>query len=133
MLAFHVDQPRKADGDRPPESFRTLRVAVIRRSALHHDTACTTTSGETTRFTYRPSHEWYWIPQQRPTEMSSQVLRLGHRWLGLALVVSFGVHRPHGPRRRAVPQERRRQVARVLLVACNVEIESRLCYQAQMP
>ena len=26
--------------------------------------------GETTRFTYRPSHEWYWIPQQRPTELS---------------------------------------------------------------
>ena len=20
--------------------------------------------GETTRFTYRPEHEWYWIPQQ---------------------------------------------------------------------
>jgi hypothetical protein len=26
--------------------------------------------GETTRFTYRPSHEWYWIPQQEPTEVS---------------------------------------------------------------
>jgi hypothetical protein len=26
--------------------------------------------GETTRFTYRPSHEWYWIPQQQPTEVS---------------------------------------------------------------
>jgi hypothetical protein len=26
--------------------------------------------GETTRFTHRPSHEWYWIPQQRPTEVS---------------------------------------------------------------
>jgi hypothetical protein len=26
--------------------------------------------GETTRFTYRPSHEWYWIPQQKPTEVS---------------------------------------------------------------
>jgi hypothetical protein len=26
--------------------------------------------GETTRFTYRPRHEWYWIPQQRPTEVS---------------------------------------------------------------
>lgn len=26
--------------------------------------------GETTRFTYRPSHEWYWIPQQRPDEVS---------------------------------------------------------------
>jgi hypothetical protein len=26
--------------------------------------------GETTRFTYRPSHEWYWFPQQKPTEVS---------------------------------------------------------------
>jgi len=26
--------------------------------------------GETTRFTYRRSHEWYWFPQQKPTEVS---------------------------------------------------------------
>ena len=26
--------------------------------------------GETTRFTYRPSHEWYWLPQQQPHEVS---------------------------------------------------------------
>jgi hypothetical protein len=26
--------------------------------------------GETTRFTYRPEHEWYWFPQQTPTEVS---------------------------------------------------------------
>ena len=26
--------------------------------------------GETTRFTYRPDHEWYWVPQQTPTEVS---------------------------------------------------------------
>ena len=26
--------------------------------------------GETTRFTYRPGHEWYWLPQQRSTEVS---------------------------------------------------------------
>jgi hypothetical protein len=26
--------------------------------------------GETTRFTHRPDHEWYWIPQQTPTEVS---------------------------------------------------------------
>jgi hypothetical protein len=26
--------------------------------------------GETTRFTYRPDHEWYWFPQQRPNEVS---------------------------------------------------------------
>ncbi len=26
--------------------------------------------GETTRFTYRPDHEWYWFPDQSPTEVS---------------------------------------------------------------
>ena len=26
--------------------------------------------GETTRFTYRPEHDWYWFPQQKPTEVS---------------------------------------------------------------
>jgi hypothetical protein len=26
--------------------------------------------GETTRFTYHPDHEWYWFPQQTPTEVS---------------------------------------------------------------
>jgi hypothetical protein len=26
--------------------------------------------GETTRFTYRPEHEWYWLPEQGPTEVS---------------------------------------------------------------
>ncbi len=26
--------------------------------------------GETTRFTYRADHEWYWFPQQKPTEVS---------------------------------------------------------------
>jgi len=26
--------------------------------------------GETTRFTYRPTHEWYWLPQQTSTEVS---------------------------------------------------------------
>ncbi|MDH3240994.1 MAG: hypothetical protein OEO83_10030 [Alphaproteobacteria bacterium] len=26
--------------------------------------------GETTRFTYRPDHEWYWFPRQKPNEVS---------------------------------------------------------------
>ncbi|MEM7220593.1 MAG: CmcJ/NvfI family oxidoreductase [Pseudomonadota bacterium] len=26
--------------------------------------------GETTRFTYRPDHEWYWLPRQAPHEVS---------------------------------------------------------------
>ncbi|MFC0146634.1 CmcJ/NvfI family oxidoreductase [Sphingobium scionense] len=27
--------------------------------------------GETQRFTFRPTHEWYWFPQQTPTEVST--------------------------------------------------------------
>ena len=26
--------------------------------------------GETTRFTYRKDHEWYWFPRQQPNEVS---------------------------------------------------------------
>ena len=26
--------------------------------------------GETTRFTHRPDHDWYWLPEQKPTEVS---------------------------------------------------------------
>ena len=26
--------------------------------------------GETTRYTYRPEHDWYWFPKQKPTEVS---------------------------------------------------------------
>jgi hypothetical protein len=26
--------------------------------------------GETTRFTYRPNHDWYWLPEQEPNEVS---------------------------------------------------------------
>ena len=26
--------------------------------------------GETTRFTFRPEHDWYWFPRQKPTEVS---------------------------------------------------------------
>jgi hypothetical protein len=26
--------------------------------------------GETTRFTFRPTHEWYWFPRQKPNEVS---------------------------------------------------------------
>ena len=26
--------------------------------------------GETTSFTHRPDHEWYWLPEQQPTEIS---------------------------------------------------------------
>jgi len=26
--------------------------------------------GETTRFTYRPEHDWYWLPEQKSTEVS---------------------------------------------------------------
>ena len=62
--------------------------------------------GETTRFTYRPEHEWYWIPQQQPNEVSMlkcyDSIRDGSvsRW-------SFhsGLYRPHGCSRRSLPKE----------------------------
>jgi hypothetical protein len=63
--------------------------------------------GETTRFTYRPNHDWYWLPQQSPTEVSMLVLRFGHGRVGLTLVVPQRLHRPHRPGRRTVSQEPR--------------------------
>ena len=34
--AVHVGQPRQADGDRAPVALRAVRLAVIRRPAVHH-------------------------------------------------------------------------------------------------
>ena len=74
--------------------------------------------GETTRFTYRPAHEWYWFPQQTADRgLDAQVLRLGHRRFGLALVVPHCLHRPHRARRRSLPQERRGPLLCLLLGA----------------
>ena len=36
VAAVHVDQPRQADGDRAPEPLRAMRLALFRRSAVHH-------------------------------------------------------------------------------------------------
>src|ERR1044071_8764065 len=43
------------------------------------------------------------------------MLRLGDGWLRHALVVSYGVHRPDGAPRCAMPQERRGTVLRLFL------------------
>ncbi len=72
--------------------------------------------GETTRFTYRPNHEWYWFPQQKPTEVSmlkcydSVTDGSVSRW-------SFphGLYRPDRARQCAMPQERRGPVLCLLL------------------
>ena len=72
--------------------------------------------GETTRFTYRPDHEWYWFP---PAEihrgLDAQMLRLGHGRFRFALVFPHGLLRPNRARGRSVPQERRGQNLRLLL------------------
>ena len=42
-----------------------------------------------TRFTYRPDHEWYWLPAQTPTEVSIlKCYDFCHRCFRLALVFS---------------------------------------------
>jgi len=72
--------------------------------------------GETTRFTYRPDHEWYWFPRQKPTEVSmlkcydSVTDGSVSRW-----VFPYGLYRPERAPRRSMPQERRRPVLCVLL------------------
>ena len=72
--------------------------------------------GETTRFTYRPDHEWYWIPRQKPTEVSMlkcyDSITDGYR---LALVLPLCLRRPDCARRRALPQERRGPLLRLFL------------------
>ena len=66
--------------------------------------------GETTRFTYRPSHEWYWFPRQTSTEGSMlECYNSVTERLGLALVLPQRLRRPHRARRRPLPQERRRR------------------------
>ena len=72
--------------------------------------------GETTRFTYRPDHEWYWLPEQTSTEVS--MLKCYDSVTGrfrLALVFSHCLHRPNRARRRSLPQERRGPILRLLL------------------
>ena len=36
VAAVHVDQPRQADGDGGPVPLRAVRLALVRRPALHH-------------------------------------------------------------------------------------------------
>ena len=72
VAAVHVDQPRQADGDRGPQNPFVLCAwpsfadqPYITNYRIYDDRV-----GETTRFTYRPNHEWYWLPQQTSTEVS---------------------------------------------------------------
>ena len=78
--------------------------------------------GETTRFTYRPGHEWYLVPcaRPRPRSRDAEVLRLADRRLGLALVVPHGERGPDRAAGRAVPQERGGAGLRVLLTTRTV-------------
>jgi hypothetical protein len=51
--------------------FCALRLAVLRRPALHHQLPDLRRPCRRDHpLTYRPDHEWYWFPQQKPTEVS---------------------------------------------------------------
>ena len=89
VAAVPVDQPRQADGDRAPESLRTLRVALFRRPAVHHQLPHL-------RRPRRRDHPLHLPPQPRVVLVSAaeadrgldaQVLRLDHRRFRLALVI----------------------------------------------
>ncbi len=70
--------------------------------------------GETTRFTWHPDHEWYWFPQQKPTEVSMlKCYDSVDRRLGLALVVPHGLQGADRASGRAQPAERGGAVLRV--------------------
>ena len=109
VAAVHVDQPRQADGDRGPAPLRALRLALVRRPAVHHQLP-------RLRRPRRRDHPLHLPPRPRvvlvsPAEadrgLDAQVLRLCHRRLRLALVVPHCLHRPNRARRRSLPQERR--------------------------
>ena len=67
----------RANGIKAPEGGLALPLpytvyerptySVVPSNALWRDPARV---GETTRFTNHPDHEWYWFPQQKPTEVS---------------------------------------------------------------
>src|SRR3954464_13087346 len=68
--------------------------------------------------------------------VDAEMLRLGDRRLGVALVVPHRLHRPDRASRRALPQERRRPLLRVLLghaAAAPMALETLglgLCFEA---
>ena len=84
--------------------------------------------GETTRFTYRPDHEWYWFPQQKPTEVSmlkcydSVTDGSVSRWSFHTACID-----PKAPDRRALPQKPRGPILHLLS-----EGFSLLCPQSRM-
>ena len=117
VAALHVAEPRQAHGDRAAVPLRALRLALLRRPALHHQLP----------HLRRPrgrDHPLHLPPRPRvvldpPADadrgLDAQVLRLRHRRLRLALVLPQRLHRPHHAPRRALPQERRGALLRVLL------------------
>ena len=117
VAAVHVDQPGQADGDRGSIPLRTVRMAFVRRPAVHHELPHL-------RRPRRRDHALHLSPRARVVlapaaeiqrGLDAQVLRLGDGRLRLALVFPHGVRRPNGTRRRTVPQERRGQILRFLL------------------
>ena len=96
---------------------RALRLAVIRRPAVHHQLPDLRRPRRRDHALHLPSRttSGTGFPQQKPNEVSMlKCYRLGDRRLGLALVVPYRLHRPDRARRRAMPQERRGPVLRLL-------------------
>ena len=78
--------------------------------------------GETTRFTYRPNHEWYWFPRQKPTEVSmlkcydSVTDGSVSRWSFHTACID-----PNVPLSAPMPQERRGPVLCLFLVTVRAD------------
>ena len=117
--AVRVDQSRQADGNRGPVPLRALRLAVFRRSALHHQLSHLRRPRRRDHALHLPARPRVVLasPAEADRGLDAQMLRLRRRRLGLALVLPHGLHRSDRAGRRAVPQERRGPRLRLLLIA----------------
>ena len=69
FMSINLAKPMETVG---PVPLRALRLALVRRSALHHQLprSTTTASARPPASPTAPDHEWYWFPRQKPTEVS---------------------------------------------------------------
>ena len=117
VAPVHVDQPREADGDRAAVPLRAVRLAVVRGPALHHELPHLRRSRGRDDPLHLPARPRVVLVPAADADrgLDAQVLRLRDGRLRLAMVLPHGLHRPDHSDRRAVPQERRGSLLRVLL------------------